>query len=117
MLYAILRCLELNSENPQRLEDSRCYFIENWLMKHKWATLVSMQPEIYHQNFHSFYPSETFTFHHITMRHPVYSHKSNVCSKAKELNRPFSIFLSISTMYIHRNSIVSVYSRVSYYVY
>ena len=32
-----------------------------------------MQPEIYHQNSQSFYPSEPFKKKHITMRHPVYS--------------------------------------------
>ena len=40
-------------------------------MKDKWATLVNMQPEIYYQNYHSFYPSEPFTLDHIIMRHPV----------------------------------------------
>ena len=30
-----------------------------------------MQPEIYHQNYQSFYPSEPFTLDHINMRHPV----------------------------------------------
>ena len=40
-------------------------------MKHKWATLVNMQPEVYHQNSQSFYPSEPFTLDHIIMRHPV----------------------------------------------
>ena len=44
---------------------------ENWLMKHKWATLVNMQQEIYYQKSQSFYPSEPFTLHHINMRHPV----------------------------------------------
>ena len=40
-------------------------------MTNKWATLVNMQPEIYYQNFHSFYPSEPFTLDHSIMRHPV----------------------------------------------
>ena len=44
---------------------------EKWLMKHKWATLVTMQPEIGHQNSQHFYPSEPFKKNHITMRHPV----------------------------------------------
>ena len=44
---------------------------ENWLMKHKWATLVNMQQEIYYQKSQSFYPSEPFTLDHINMRHPV----------------------------------------------
>ena len=37
----------------------------------KWATFVTMQSEIYYQSFQSFYPSELFTLHNITMRHPV----------------------------------------------
>ena len=57
--------------NEKAVEASRCYFFEKWLMKHKWATLVTMQPEIYHQNSQSFYPPEPFTLDHITMRHPV----------------------------------------------
>ena len=40
-------------------------------MKHKWVTLVTMQPEIRHQNSQHFYPSEPFQKNHITMRHPV----------------------------------------------
>ena len=40
-------------------------------MKHKWATLVNMQQEIYYQKSQSFYPSEPFTLDHINMRHPV----------------------------------------------
>ena len=32
-------------------------------MKHKWATLMTMQPEMYHQNYQSFYPLEPFTLH------------------------------------------------------
>ena len=40
-------------------------------MKHKWAPLMTMQPEIYHQNSQSFYPSEPSKNNHITMRHPV----------------------------------------------
>ena len=40
-------------------------------MKHKWATLVTMQSEIYYQNSQSFNPSEQFTLDHINMRHPV----------------------------------------------
>ena len=56
---------------------SRCYFFENWLMKHKWATLVTMQPEIYHQNSQSFYPSEPFKKNHVTMRHPVVARSCN----------------------------------------
>ena len=45
---------------------------ENWLMKHKWVTLVTMQPEIYYQNYQSFYPSELFILDHFIMRHPVF---------------------------------------------
>ena len=55
----------------EAVEASQCNFFENWLMKHKWVTLVTMQPEIYYQNSQSFYPSELFTLDHITMRHPV----------------------------------------------
>ena len=40
-------------------------------MKHKWVTLVTVQPVIYHQNSQYFYPSEPFQKNHITMRHPV----------------------------------------------
>ena len=42
-------------------------------MKHKWVTLVTMQLEIYHENYQYFYPSEPFEKNHITMRHPVYN--------------------------------------------
>ena len=55
----------------EAVEASRCYFFENWLMKHKWVALVTMQPEIYHQNYQSFYPLEPFTLDHSAMRHPV----------------------------------------------
>ena len=55
----------------EAVEASRCYFLENWLMKHKWATLVTMQSEIQHQNSQYFYPSEPFTLDHSDMRHPV----------------------------------------------
>ena len=55
----------------EAVEASQCSFFENWLMKHKWATLVTMQPEILHQNSQSVYPPEPFTLDHITMRHPV----------------------------------------------
>ena len=53
-------------------------FFEKWLMKHKWVTLVTMQPEIYHENYQYFYPSEPFEKNHITMRHPVCWDKANV---------------------------------------
>ena len=55
----------------EAVEASRCYFLENWLMKHKWATLLTMQSEIQHQNSQYFYPSEPFTLDHSDMRHPV----------------------------------------------
>ena len=55
----------------EAVEASQCNFFENWLMKHKWVLLVTMQPEICHQNSQSFYPSEPFTLDHINMRHPV----------------------------------------------
>ena len=55
----------------EAVEASQCNFFENWLMKHKWVTLVTMQPEIYYQNSQSFYPSELFTLDHFFMRHPV----------------------------------------------
>ena len=41
------------------------------LFEHKWATILTMQPEIYYQNSQSFYPSELFTVDHYFMRHPV----------------------------------------------
>ena len=66
----------------EAVEASQCYFFENWLMKHKWVVLVTMQSEIYHQNYQSFYPSEPFTLDHIVMRHPVkdfgYTSKSDL---------------------------------------
>ena len=55
----------------EAVEASRCYFLENWLMKHKWATLVIMQSEIQHQKSQYFYPSEPFILDHSDMRHPV----------------------------------------------
>ena len=48
-------------------------------MKHKWVALVTMQPEIYHQNSQSFYPSEPFTLDLIIMRHPVIHFLGNPC--------------------------------------
>ena len=55
----------------EAVKASRCYFFENWLMKHKWVTLVIIQAVIYHRNSQCFYPSEPFQKNHITMRHPV----------------------------------------------
>jgi hypothetical protein len=55
----------------EAVEASRCSFFKNWMIKHKWVTIVTMQREIYHQNYQSFYPSELFQKNHITMRHPV----------------------------------------------
>ena len=54
--------------NQQKRFLSLYIFFENWLTKHKWATLVTMQPDIYHQNSQSFYPSEPFqkTYHYET---------------------------------------------------
>ena len=37
----------------EAVEANQCNFFENWLMRHKWATLVNMQLEIYFQNSHS----------------------------------------------------------------
>ena len=34
-----------------------------------------MQPELYHQNYQSFYPSELITLDHFNMRHPVHREK------------------------------------------
>ena len=62
------------------VEASRCYFYKKWFIKHKWATLVTMQPEIYHQNSQSLYPSEPFKEIHITMRHPVACNHKSVIS-------------------------------------
>ena len=55
----------------EAVEASWWYFFENWLMKHKWATLMTMQQEIYYRNSQFFYPSELFTLDHFLMRHPV----------------------------------------------
>ena len=66
-------------EVDEAVEASQCYFFENWLMKHKWATLVNMQLEIYDQNYQSFYPSEPFTLDHIIMRHPVIQDETLQC--------------------------------------
>ena len=38
---------------------------------------VNMQPEICYQNSQSFYPSESFTLDHISMRHPVNAVSTN----------------------------------------
>ena len=53
------------------VEASQRYFFENWLIKHKWATLLTMQPETYYRNSQPYYPSELFTIDHFLMRHPV----------------------------------------------
>ena len=53
----------------EAVKASRCYFFENWLMKHKWVTLVIIQAVIYHRNSQCFYPSEPFqkkTYHYET---------------------------------------------------
>ena len=56
-------------------------------MKHKWVTLVTVQPVIYHENSQYFYPSEPFEKNHITMRHPVTGRASVACcSMPPELN-------------------------------
>ena len=55
-------------KNLDSVEGCRCHFFENWLIKHKWVTLMTMQQEMYHQNSQFFYPSEPFkkTYHYET---------------------------------------------------
>ena len=68
--YPIFHCY-LISFLSEAVEANRCYSFEKWLMKHKWVTLMTMQLDIYHENYQYFYPSEPFEKNHITMRHPV----------------------------------------------
>ena len=59
-------------------------------MKHKWATLVNMQPEIHYQNSQSFYPSEPFTLDHIDMRHTV-EHPSPLDESHVVIDKSFTV--------------------------
>ena len=62
-------------------------------MKHKWASLVTMQQEIYYRKYQSFYPSDLFTLDHINMRHPVFHFSEKYefifCPDIEETGQPF----------------------------
>ena len=55
----------------EAVEDSRCYFFEDWFMKLKIYNLLKPLGTITQQNYWSFYPSELIYFAFFTMRHPV----------------------------------------------
>ena len=55
----------------EAVEASRCYFLENWLMKLKCPHLLKPLGIKFEQNIDSFYPSEQFCFVHFNMIHPV----------------------------------------------
>ena len=70
-------------------------------MKHKWATLVTMQPEIYCQNSQSLYPTEPFKKIHITMRHPVLlfqNRKSKIHKVSSLLSKPCPFFCFVCSV-------------------
>ena len=55
----------------EAVEDSQCYFFENWFMKLKFPNLLKpLGTKILQYNW-SFYPSELIYFTLFTMRHPV----------------------------------------------
>ena len=56
----------------EAVEDSRCYFFENWFMKLKIYYLLKPLGTITQQNYWFFYPSELIHFAIFTMRHPVW---------------------------------------------
>ena len=49
-------------------------FFENWLMKHKSPNLLKPLDTTIYQNSQFYYPSESFSFHHFNVRHPVVVH-------------------------------------------
>ena len=55
----------------EAVEDSQCYFFENWFMKLKFPNLLKPLGTKILQYYWSFYPSELIYFAHFTMRHPV----------------------------------------------
>ena len=79
----------------EAVKASWCNFFENWLMKHKSPNLLKPLDTIVHQNSQFYYPSELFSFHHFTMRHPVL----NVI-----------LHLMIENLYVHLKHINNMYS-------
>ena len=57
----------------EAVEVGLCYIFENWLTKHKIPNLLKPLGTIVHQNSQFYYPPEPFSFHHLTLRHPVQS--------------------------------------------
>ena len=55
----------------EAIEDSWCYFFENWFMKLKIYNLLKPLGTIIQQNCWSFCPSELIYFAFFSMRHPV----------------------------------------------
>ena len=84
----------LRSFLSEAVEASLCYFFENWLMKHKIPNLLKPQGTIIHQNSQFYYPSESFSFHHFIMRHPVWSKISHVLVMAAWNTFPINSLLS-----------------------
>ena len=70
----------------EAVEASLCYFFENWLMKLKCPKLLKPLGTLIHQNSQFYYPSEPFSFHHFTMRHPVVQDSSNFFAKLAAKN-------------------------------
>ena len=66
--------------------NSLCYFFENWLMKLKCQNLLKPLGTLTYQNSQFYYPSNPFSFHHFTMRHPVVQDSSNFFAKLAAKN-------------------------------
>ena len=54
----------------EAVEDSRCWFFENWFVKLRFPNLLKSLGKVIQQNHWSFYPSELIYFALFTMRHP-----------------------------------------------
>ena len=72
----------------EAVEAILCHFFENWLMKHKIPNLLKHLGTIIHQNSQFYYPSESFSFHHFNVRHPVLSNLGFfMCPQINSVNR------------------------------
>ena len=69
----------------EAVEDSQCYFFENWFMKLKFSNLLKLLGTIIQHNYGSFYHSELIYFALFTMRHPLKSFKLRFESKSLNL--------------------------------
>ena len=69
------------------VEDSRCYFFENWLMKLKFPNLLKPLGTIIKQNYWSFYHSELFYFAFFNTQ------KRTMCSLYDKIVHPSDWFI------------------------